>query len=50
MLVMEKSIHEMNTLNKFDNFIGLLNFFHVSRCQQISCSQCSFKQNYDSFG
>ena len=42
MLIMKQSIQEMNSLNKFDNFLGLLNFFHVSRCHQISCSQCSF--------
>ena len=32
----------MNTINKFDNFIGLLNFFQVPRCKKLSCSQCSF--------
>lgn len=38
----EQAIKDSDSLVKFDNFIGLMNFFHVSRCQQISCCQCGF--------
>lgn len=38
----EESVRQMDTLTKFDNFIGLLNFFHVSCCRQLTCSPCSF--------
>ena len=38
----EQAIKDRDSLVKFDNFIGLMNFFHVSHCQQISCCQCGF--------
>ena len=38
----EKVIQKIDTLQKFDNFIGLLNYFHVSRCGKATCTQRSF--------
>ena len=41
-LITVQSIQKMDTLHEFDNFIGLLDYFHVSRCEKLTCPQCSF--------
>ena len=41
-LITVQSIQKMDTLHEFDNFIGLLNYFHVSRCEKLTCPRCSF--------
>ena len=30
------------SLKKFDDYIKVLNFYHVERCEQDDCSQCLF--------
>ena len=39
---MEQFIQKIDTIQKFDNFIGLLNYFHVWRRERLTCPHCSF--------
>ena len=36
---------DFNTLKKFDDYIKVLSFYHVERCEQDNCSQCLFAFN-----
>ena len=33
------------SLKKFDDYIEVLSFYHVERCEQDECSQCLFAIN-----
>ena len=36
---------EFTSLKKFDDYIKVLSFYHVERCEQDECSQCLFAIN-----
>ena len=36
---------DFTSLKKFDNYIKVLSFYHVERCEQDDCSQCLFAIN-----
>ena len=38
----EKDIEELSSLQKFDRFLKLVDFFHVERCGNNDCSNCMF--------
>ena len=42
LLATEQFIQKLDTLQKFYNFIGLLNHFHVSQCEARISPQCVF--------
>lgn len=41
----EKEILRLDSLKKFDDFIEVLSFYHVKRCEHEDCSQCLFVVN-----
>ena len=38
-------VSDFNTMKKFDNFLKLLDFYHVERCEHVDCSDCLFIKN-----
>ena len=38
-------VSECNTMKKFDDFLILLDFYHVERCEHVDCSNCLFTIN-----
>ena len=38
--------NDFNTLKKFDDFLKVLSFYHVERCEREDCSQCLFAINF----
>ena len=38
----EKELEEFLSLEKIDNFLKVLSFYHTERCQLDDCSQCFF--------
>ena len=38
----EKELKEFLSLEKIDNFLKVLSFYHTERCQLDDCSQCFF--------
>ena len=49
-LVMKQAIQGMITLAKFDNLIGLLNFFHALVVVVHHVHSAVLQQNYNNFG
>ena len=45
-VVIEKEIECLNSYEKIDQFIGLCNFHHLHRCENIDCSNCKFILNF----
>ena len=43
--LLEILIEDFNTLKKFYDYIKVLSFYHVERCEQDDCSQCLFVIN-----
>ena len=43
--LLEILIEDFNTLKKFDDYVKVLSFYHVERCEQDDCSQCLFGIN-----
>ena len=41
----EKELEEFLSLEKIDNFLKVLSFYHTERCQLDDCSQCFFTVN-----
>ena len=41
----EIELAEFNVLKKFDDFLKVLSFYHVERCEHEDCSQCYFTVN-----
>ena len=41
----ERDIEELSSLQKFDYFLKLANFFHIERCENIGCSNYLFVLN-----
>ena len=41
----ERVIEELSSLQKFDQFLKLADFYHVERCENIDCSNCLFFVN-----
>ena len=40
--LLEILIEDFNTLKKFDDYIKVLSFYHMERCEQDDCLQCLF--------
>ena len=38
-------INALNSMKKFDNFLKVLSYYNVDRCQYTDCSQCMFAAN-----
>ena len=38
-------IAELDSMEKFDNFLKVLSYYHVERCEYEDCSQCIFTIN-----
>ena len=38
-------INALNSMKKFDNFLQVLSYYHVDRCDHTDCSQCMFAAN-----
>ena len=38
-------VSEYSTMKKFDDFLKLLDFHHVERCEYVDCSACLFTIN-----
>lgn len=36
------SVEEYDSMKKLDDFLKLSDFFHVERCENVSCSNCLF--------
>ena len=41
-VIIEKEIEKLNTLEKCDKFILLGTYFHVNRCENDDCRNCTF--------
>ena len=45
-VIIEKDIEELNSLNKFHQYIKLCTFYHLNRCENgKKCSNCEFILN-----
>lgn len=45
-VIIEKDIEELNSLNKFHQYIKLCTFYHLNRCENgEKCSNCEFILN-----
>ena len=40
--LLEILIEDFNTLKNLDDYIKVLSFYHMDRCEQDDCSQCLF--------
>ena len=38
----EKNIYELSSLQKFDEFLKLADFYHIERRENVDCSDCLF--------
>ena len=38
-------INSLNSMKKFDNFLKVLSYYHVERCEHIDSSRCLFASN-----
>lgn len=43
--MLDHLLSDFNTLKKFDDYIKVLIFYHVDRCEKDDCSQCLFTVN-----
>lgn len=41
----EKDIEDLSSMEKFDQFINLVNYFHLYRCKIEKCNNCYFLCN-----
>ena len=41
-VIMEKTIEELSSFKKFDRFIRLCTYYHVNRCENDDCENCTF--------
>ena len=41
----EKDIENLCSLEKFDNFLNVVNLYHVKECGEIDCCTCTFIYN-----